>query len=94
MVVGQRTQQVALEVGFGAESDRVDGQSGEIDVAGSKPFILKAVGHEQDRPWIRADRIQLVLCRIQTAAYRRSASRRQAANLARDKGRRADQRSL
>jgi hypothetical protein len=94
VVVGQRTQQVAVEVGFGAKSDGVDGQTGEIDIAGSKPFILKAVGHEQDRPWVRAGRIQRVLCRIQTPAYRRSASRHQVANLAHDEGRRADQRSL
>ena len=85
-------QHVAVEVGFGAEPDRVDGEPGEIDVGRGKSLVLHSVRHQQDRSGIRAGGIELILGRIQAAADRRSAARRQATDLAGNERRRADQR--
>ena len=38
-------QHVAVQAGFGSESDRMDGEPGQIDVGRRKPLILKPVGH-------------------------------------------------
>jgi hypothetical protein len=89
-------QKSAVDVGVGAESNRVDGDSGEgrVNVTDPARGVLHAVGHEEHRSGIGPRHRELTASRLQAITDARGAARVEPADDAAGVGSNADERLL